>query len=467
VVRSIETDPNPSRLEKVPISEILAKAQSAENDDFWDFVERRPFSGLADDEPARAFAALRHAAKSGEVPGWAWSTFLQAQTRKQDRKRLSEAVATQLCRLTAQELLPVAYPVAEWMVGLAPRLYDDLAGILAPLWDHMIEALPLGGEDRATEVDSSWANDALNAPVGKLVDVLMKDPAIQNLAIGTGLPPSWSTRADQLIALPGDMRRHALVMIAFHTNWLHAVDPQWVERQLLSAADLDDPDGDAFWDGLLWRAHAPSRVLFERIKPALMRRALERSRRRSEATIMGGFLLIGWGGDSNVLAPEQLITSEEFREILVDADDDLRSQILWQLQQWSKRADGRWWARVLPFFRDVWPRHRALRTPELSSRLADFAFESGELFPEIVAAIAPRLVPVRGGFSRITVADGAAENHPDQRYPAAMLDLLWAILAEDASQWPYKIEEVLDMLEAAPETRADPRLSELRRRRSR
>ncbi len=47
-----------------------------------------------------------------------------------------------------------------------------------------------------------------------------------------------------------------------------------------------------------------------------------------------------------------------------------------------------------------------------------------------------------------------------------MLDLLWTILAEDATLWPYKIEETLDVLADAPETRADPRLSELRRRRS-
>jgi hypothetical protein len=47
-----------------------------------------------------------------------------------------------------------------------------------------------------------------------------------------------------------------------------------------------------------------------------------------------------------------------------------------------------------------------------------------------------------------------------------MLDLLWAILAEDTALWPYKVEELLALLSEAPETRADPRLSELRRRRS-
>lgn len=59
-----------------------------------------------------------------------------------------------------------------------------------------------------------------------------------------------------------------------------------------------------------------------------------------------------------------------------------------------------------------------------------------------------------------------AENHPALIYPVAMLDVLWVILAEDATLWPYKIEEVLDVLAEARETRADPRLSELRRRRA-
>lgn len=59
-----------------------------------------------------------------------------------------------------------------------------------------------------------------------------------------------------------------------------------------------------------------------------------------------------------------------------------------------------------------------------------------------------------------------AEDHPARVYPAAMLDLLRAILADNAALWPYKIEEVLDVLAAAPETRDDSRLSELRRRRS-
>ena len=109
--------------------------------------------------------------------------------------------------------------------------------------------------------------------------------------------------------------------------------------------------------------------------------------------------------------------------------------------------------------------HRALRTPEMSTRLVELAMESGDLFPQDVAAIEPRLVPVRVGMLREFRLRSEGDDHPARIYPAATLDLLWAILAEDASLWPYKIEDLLDLLSEASETRADPRLSELRRRR--
>ncbi|UDL92236.1 hypothetical protein LGH82_13995 [Mesorhizobium sp. PAMC28654] len=183
------------------------------------------------------------------------------------------------------------------------------------------------------------------------------------------------------------------------------------------------------------------------------------------ASPIGGFLLAGWGGDPDTNPPEQLLTSVELRDILVESDDDLRGQILWHIEQWSADAEGKWRVLLVPFLKDVWPNHRAVRTPKMSARLVDLALASGDLFPQVVEAILPRLVPVRGSMLRGFMLGEGAGNHPATIYPTAMLDLLWAILAEDATQWPYKVEDILDVLSEAPETRADPRLSELRRRR--
>jgi hypothetical protein len=465
VVRRVDLDTDPDVLLDLPIPQILGRAREASQRDFFDFVERRPFMGLSEKRPTRALAALSLAARAGATPAPAWSAFLHSEARKKDPVRLACAIAARLVRLPPVDLKAIAYPVAEWLVGLDDRLYADLGAILPQLWTPLRTALCLGGDNRRHSVDSSWANDALNAPVGKLVTVVLKDPAIEGLALHAGLPDIWTSRMDDLLALPGDMRRHALVMVGHRINWAFAVDPGWTERQLLAVCDDEGDDGDALWDGILWSGQTPSEDLFARLKPALLRRALATERRRAESNVIAGFLLVGWGSERANLA-QPLIASDELRDLLVESDDDLRTQVLFYLQTWPAQPDSPWRERVIPFLKEVWPHHRALRTPRMSSRLADLAFASGDLFPDIVPLILPRLVPVRGPSMHATMLDGAGELHPARRFPAATLDLLWAILAEDISRWPYRIEDVLDLLEQAPETRADPRLSELRRRRA-
>lgn len=464
VVRSIDTDADPRLLDHVPISEVLERARQAAQSSFFDSVMRRPFVGLAEKKPARALAALSDAAGRGDVPLSFWTDFLHAEKRKSDPARLARAIGGRLASLPPEALSTLAYPAAEWLHGLGERLFGELATVLNGLWDPLMAALPLRNDDRKHRVDSSWANDALNAPAGKLANLLMNDPSIKGREQGQGYPAHWTRRHEQLIALPGDMRRHALVMLGFQINWLFAIAPDWTTVHLLTVVDDEGDDGDALWDGILWAARAPSPALYAHLKRGLLTRALSPMRRRAEAKVIGGFLLIGWGGDSKADPPGPLITSAELREILVESDDDLRGQILWHLEHWSADPEANWRARLVPFLTDVWPNHRAVRTPEMSTRLTELALASGDLFPQVVQAILPRLVPVRGGMLRGFIR--RSENHPAQVYPAAMLDLLWAILAEDATLWPYKVDEVLQILAEARETQSDPRLSELRRRRA-
>jgi hypothetical protein len=257
------------------------------------------------------------------------------------------------------------------------------------------------------------------------------------------------------------MRRHAIVMLGFHLNFLFPIDPIWIGQRLLPLVDDSGPDGDALWDGVLWRAQPPSRSLFPVLKAALLPRATK-PRRRNEKTVLAGFLLFGWGGDAAI--EERLVTDVELREVLIYADDEFRQQLLWQLLQWSREPDSPWRARVIPFFQQVWPKQRALHTPAISSHLANFALASGDLMPAIIELTLPRLVPVRSSQLRFQLYDQAAEDHPARTHPAATLDLLWAVLGERSSLWPGRIGATLELLAQAPETASDPRLAELRRR---
>jgi hypothetical protein len=113
----------------------------------------------------------------------------------------------------------------------------------------------------------------------------------------------------------------------------------------------------------------------------------------------------------------------------------------------------------------VWPKQRALRNPNVSARLVDLALGSGDQMPAVVSVILPRLVPARSTSMHMMLVTSSTEPHPAHRHPAALLDLLWAVLGEDAQQWPYKIEDTLALLSEDPVVGSDPRLSELRRRR--
>lgn len=466
-VRSVDTDSDPRELARVPLGEIIDRSrQIAGQRDFFEYSERRPFNGLVEARPARALAALSRATRAGDVPVSYWSTFLNNDRRKSDPARMVRVIVGRLISLAPDVLGSLAYPVADWLLALDIRLYQELSPALDCLWGPLVAALSLREDNRDHQIDSSWANDGLNAPVGKLTQVLIKDPSTKGVSHGAGFPQLWTDRAKELLALPGDMRRHALVMLGFQITWLFANVPEWTEAHLLPVANDDGDDGDALWDGILWAAKTPAPPLFKILKPALISRALSPARRRAEASAIAAFLLIGWGVNPGPGSSSRQVSSAELRSVLVASDDDLRNQVLWHIGHWVEDPEGKWRERLLPFLEEVWPHHRAVRTPEMSARLVDVALASGELFPQVVERLANRLVAVRGGMLRGLSSRSVAESHGAMAHPRSLLDLLWAVLAEDPTLWPYKVEDILEVLSENEVTKGDPRLSELRRRRS-
>ncbi|NMN07273.1 MULTISPECIES: SIR2 family protein [unclassified Novosphingobium] len=467
-VYSIETDTTPDAILETPIPDILAAAREAGGRaDFFSHIERDPFRGLADARPLRALAALNHVARSGEAPLHSWSAFLYAETRLKDSVRMIALIAGRLRQLPPALLLGIAYPVSDWMQRIGHRFYGDAAAVLPALWDTVVSALAIFGETRPHPPDQSWADDALKAPVGRLARLLLADPMKDNRVVGGGFPELWKQRADQLLALPGDHHRHALVMLGAHYVWLFNVDPKWTHCAILPAIASGDADGDAVWDGIFWTGRLPSRDTFALIKPGLIARARQGGARRKSNNVISGMLLGGWGGEADAAEPERLLTDAELREVLIHADDELRGKFLWHLSHFSNNIQTRWPERLVPFLRTVWPKQRALRNPSVSARLVDLALGSGDQMPAVVEVILPRLVPTRSTSMHMMLVTSDGSSHPAYRYPAALLDLLWAVLSDDVQQWPYKIEEALDRLSEDPVVGSDSRLAELRRRRQR
>lgn len=465
-VYAVETDTDPSALEGLPLPDILgaAAAVAGQQNFFEQRIDRQPFRGLAESKPVRAMGVLADAQRRGQFNAQAWTAMLYAGGLAVTSDRLLTLIGHRIAGLSSDQRADLAHPISEWLRDRGEKLLIDLPEVFERVRDALTAAVAAHPQpSKFRRLEASWVDEGLNMPAGRLVDALLKDPARAEFKGDQGLPERWTRHLDQLLALPGDHRLHAIAMISPHLNWLYNIDPEWTERQLVVLAERGGDDAAAFWGGYFWGARTPQLPLYQRLKPSFVALARDGTKRRDHANKLAGMLLAGWGGEDDAADPERLVPDVELREILIHAEDELRTQMLGYLERWSREPESRWGDRIVPFLQQVWPRQRAVRTPRISSRLADLALANSERFVAIVAIIRPWLKPIQGAGLR-TGPSLNEENGAAARHPETMLDLLWAILAEDPMQWPYETGKILDVLLQADETADDQRLAELRRR---
>jgi hypothetical protein len=470
---SVDTNTDFTALLTEPLATLLNKAKELSGRVSESLTENDPFTGLAISRPVRTLSALGNSAKQSDFPEWAWRKFLYAQVRENNGKgkpRFSRLVAQRISSLPDQAVASFIHPVSDWLSKASNTLISCYPEQFEQMWTKLISVLRFKPDMSKTALvrgnkDPEWVTEALNSPAGKLAQVVMNDPQIEGLKTGSRFPTSWSNRVAGLLGLPGDHYRYALVMFAHNLNWCYSIDPVWTEKHILSVLDRDDENQAAFWDGFFWGAKCPNETLYLRLKPHLLahtRKIFGNKRRINQ--VLSGILLAGWGSKSKK-SGKRLITSEEMRDIILQADDAFRGQIIWHLERWAGDEAKRIWTKNLPaFFTEAWPRQKQAKNPKMSAKLCDLAFTNKTIFATIADLILPLVTKIdeKGAFLphlQTTKAEIV------ERYPEKVLALLWVILPENAANWPYGVEEILTMIgEAKPSLLKDKQLIELKRR---
>jgi hypothetical protein len=426
-------------------------------------VERQPLAGLAEVKPVRFLRALVLAEKRGDPAVGAWETFLNAESRLKDRPRLMWAIARRAARLPTDVLAQIAGPMSDWILRLATPLQQEPCEPFETLWSALISALHEHPEATASSLISygatDWANHAVNSPIGKLAQALMKDESLKSSA--GGFPVSWLCKLESLMSMAGDARRDALVIFSHQLVWIYGHAPGWAEAHLLSVLGHHREDERAFWSGFFSAGRFPGFELYARLKTFLLAMAtIERD--RSSIERIAGMLLFGWGAFDTTQGSERWVSNEEMREALRRGGDALRRQVLRYLKTWSREDRNVWGTQALVLLRDVWPRERAVRTEETSERLFDLAMDADrDRFTLVVDAVTPLMTTVRSdalGVIEMTRIEELVHE------PMALLELLYVALAQTATDWPYHADTVVERLAANPATAKDPRMAELRRR---
>jgi hypothetical protein len=468
----VKVETQHSSLLTEPVSGILEKSRALSGRRGAEFVEYDPFAGLVKDRPVKAFASLRLEAKNGTYPEWAWRTFLNPENRKADSPRFSLFVGYQVARLSPDGLGGIIRFVADWYKQSAKIIAEQRPALFARLVEVMASVLQKQPPQSASVVVRSggavdWTTEAINAPAGALAEALFNDAQINSLQAGAELPERWRDLAERVLSLPGDLRRHALVIFGYRLNWFFWVAPDWTTNNLLPIFHSEhNDDREALWAGFLWRGKAQGHAFFCVLKPHLLSLAKSGDlEKRGHTEVLAGLLLSAWGMIDEETG-EHWLSGDELRDVLLGSTDDFRRQVLWQAKRWSSDNSSddtqKWPALVVQLVRDVWPRQFAAKSPAVSAQLCDLAFSIKQHFSELATAALPLLTKIDG--DHLTMPNVKSSEEVVDRHPELSLALLYAVLPDNASRWPYGIEDVIKRLgDAKPELDGDERLIELRR----
>lgn len=468
----VRTDTNYEELTKIPLSQILQQAEkiSSRSDDW--LVENDPFYGLCVEQPELAFAALTHAEKRGNFWTKAWQSFLYLEVQKTDKTELIGAIAEQLIHYPNAQLKTILYPAAFWLQNVSMNLSRDCPPIFDRILNKLIGTIREAPNESGTGIvrgfeKPDWAMEAINSPTGAIAQVLLNDPRLHGLEQNQGIPSEWLVRAETLLALPNDLHRYAMVIFFSNLEWFFTIDPQWTEDHLLPALQANDRDDrDAAWSGFLRGAKVPNGQLYMQLKSDMLELSTAPLlSQKSYSTVMANIILAGWGTVETTTG-ERYISNDEMCSLLLKVDDKFRSHILWLVQRWSKDKDEKThnlWRKQLPELLQIWPRNLSIRSSNTSAWFCTLAFSSKEQFTKIAALVLPLLSKIE--LDRLTIssftkpADDIIDQHPEK-----VLELIYAVLPDNALAWPYWVGRILQQIEKADDKlKKDNRLISLKR----
>ena len=468
---TVHTNTDYSSIESLPPARILERLEEQSQTSHTPFINSDPFLGLSEERPNVAIQALIEGYDQGHFGPVYWNTFLRTDLRASDGPEFTIKILDALLNLSDSDFDEIVYQASDWFEHAIDGCLFSSEPRCATLWSKFTRVLGLREEPGPSEATRDgnparrtldWSTAATASPTGNLAELMVKllpDSISDARSPGAG---SWFRHLEKLLALPADSRRYALVVVAQHLDWFFAVDSEWTTKHVLSVLDQQPqigPDCDAIWAGF-FRSPRTGPALFARLKPQLLALTVEGSdpqQRHSE--LLAGILLAHWRPTET---GEQLISDEEMRTAILNADDTFRHFLLWTLRRWSNKDEDWNSAHIVEFLSKAWPRQKRIRTAQTSGRLCELALAQTTGFPAI-ARIVTKLV-AKASDARLVIVGALSDLEEVEAgsHPREVVDLLHAFLPDQRARWPYSAGDALAFLKHQhPSICRDPRFIEL------
>jgi len=317
---------------------------------------------------------------------------------------------------------------------------DSVAQSYWRLFDTTLQAASVDPSNIAEEQCVDWVHFAINCSMGHLAKGFFAALFSRELKVGDGIPPDLVERLDHLVEPNLIAHRPARVIAASRLSYLYAIDPSWVNRELLPGFDWsDEQESLALWQGYGWNARIDPQ-LWTAIKPSFLDlftpERLERfgSFRRNLAQLL---MLAGIEFGVQELPRDRV--RDAIRSMPARMRTDAVAWIAGYLKQSGEpvegedridagpRSDALWRDRVGPWLKRVWPVDPEICSGDLSEQLAVAAIATDAEFPEAIKQISPYLV--RSNALHL-LHELAASDHPDQ-HPKSTMALIDRLIAPE------------------------------------
>ena len=468
----VATNTDYTALLNIPLSELLPEAEKIQQsrDDF--SIVNRPFEGLVENKPVRAFSALCLEVKKGIFREWAWQTFFYSKPHKADQNRFKLLIANRLLNCPDEQIAKIFIPVVYWLSNNAEKLENTYITDFFHLAKKLVEILRIQPDNDQSNIEQSIdkLSDAANAPAGMMTLALLSAAFVQNLN-DKSFHKEWSKQMESLLKLPYISRQYVLVMLFTHINWFFKTDKDWTRKNLLPIFhNSKSIDHDAAWSGFLNVRELPYLEIFKTIKGDLLTIVENRpSFYLKNIDHFSELVLASWNETDNATGTKR-ITDEELQKLLLKSGDELRTGILkeaaFRISIRNKNPSDQWKSRLPELF-SIWPKQMKAWSPEVSTGFFKLLIWSGEQFPVLLNLVLKRLNKIydlsSADLYSLTVSGFG--NTIIQDYPKELLELLFSVLPDDARQWSYEMNIILEqIIEADSSLKKNERYVELKRR---
>jgi len=441
---------NAEKFKDVADDELVTAAEKAAAEA--DFMEGDAWQALCQSDPGRALRGLEAQANKRLWPLSAWDRFLWAAQGIDDPDSVAK-IARHLLQAPNDKFSEMASS-ASWWLNEKARSLDD--ALLWPLWDRIIDTVP---RSMTEGNDSDLFGDSLNAPSGRLAEILLKK---LTKAEGSGdMSGDMQMRFEKLIRAEGRFGQLARLRLAAEVSFLFERAPEWTAKNVVPLFDWSSPDAHAAWSSRKYSNYIGSPKLIGLMKAPFLalfgRDDVDENDLQIFAEWLAAIMLANQAGEA-----DYPITAMEARSALRQVGPRGLSSVGHRLAIEMEKAKpeekiAKWRNVVGPVFQNIWPLDAELQTSSSTFKLVQILRGSGEAFPEAAAVIIPFIRPEHPRHNTSVFSISEAPEILYSWSAERMLDLISAVVG-DAPSPAYGLSKALDRVRAQ-----DPKLADTKK----